>query len=476
MADKASYLLGKIMSTEVSGLRRHYTLLLLFCVYAISLIDRQIMGVLIEPIKREFGVSDMAMGLLTGLAFSLAYCIMGIPSGRYADRTNRRNFIGWCCGFWSAMTLVCGLVTNYWQLALARSGVAIGEAGGSGAAVSMITDLYPKKLRARMISIYMLGAPIGTLIGLSVGARIAYYHGWRSALIWTAVPGVIFALLVRLTATEPVRGRWDGMVAQPIAKHADSLRVVLRDAWRSRAFAGIVLSGALLSASGYAGSIWSTTFLVRTHGLSLKDAGLMIGLTAGPAAIVGSLLSGWLCDKLAQRDSRWQLGVPIVGAIVACLMAVCFVLYPTGHPWVLGSLVVPRAMVFIAGSSVFGMAWLAPSYAAISLLVPADRRATMIAIYNFGLLAVGAGIGPLGVGALSDALTPMLGVNALRWAMAVGSSGYLLGGIVLILVLKSYARAVAPKGGKAPANAAGHGASLSMSVIADDAVAPSGSN
>ncbi|GAB3630566.1 spinster family MFS transporter [Pandoraea terrae] len=442
------------MNSEISRIRRHYTLLLLFFVNAVSLIDRQIMGVLVEPIQREFGVSNTAMGLLTGVAFAFVYCIVALPFGRYADRANRRNFIGWSCGVWSLMTLLCGLATQYWHLAIARIGVAAGESGSGASSISIITDLYPPTARARAMSLYMLGAPIGAVIGLGVGARIAFEHGWRAAFIWMAIPGIMFALLIRLTGVEPRRGVQDpgaepgaqtaagARVKNATQKTDEPLAVVLRDAFRSRPFMGIVLAGTLLSFSGYAYSIWGTAFLMRTHGVSLKDAGLLMGLVGGVGAIFGSLFSGWLCDRLAQRDSRWQLGVPIIGMLIALPMAIGYALYPAGHPWLIGGVVVPRMIVFVLGLSVFSVWWLAPTYAAIAQIVPAHRRATMVATYNFGILAIGAGLGPLAVGVLSDVLTPVAGGHATGLALAASACGYLLGALVLISVVGGYARSI----------------------------------
>jgi predicted MFS family arabinose efflux permease len=437
-----------MMKSEITGLRRHYTLLLFLGVSIINLIDRQMMGVVLEPVKKEFGVSDTAMGLLSGIAFALVYCVLAIPLGRHADRSNRRNFIGWCCAVWSTMTLLCGFALNYWQLAAARVGVAVGEAGSAAASLSIVADLYPPKQRARALAIYMLGSPIGTLVGMSVGAYIAYYHGWRSAFIWMALPGLVLALLVRITAGEPLRGVWESAQQRGASSAGaanvvrDPLRVVLRDAWRSSTFVRIAVAGALLGFSGYAFGIWSTAFLVRCHGLTLRDAGAIMGLAAGPGAIIGALSSGWLTDRLSLRDSRWQIGVPVIGALLAFPLAVAFVTYPAGNPWMLGSLAVPRVSVFVLGVSVFGMWWMAPSYAALTHIIRPERRATMIALYNFGVTAVGAGLGPLVVGVVSDALTPIAGENALRWAMVVGASGYLLAGFVLIGVLRPYARSV----------------------------------
>lgn len=432
------------MNREISSARRHGALLLFLIVSIINLIDRQVMGVVLEPVKKEFGVSDLAMGLLTGIAFASVYCVCALPIGRYADRTNRRNLIAWSCAAWSVMTFLCGFATGYWTLALGRIGVAMGEAGSAAASLTVVADLYPSRQRARALSVYTLGSPIGTLVGLSVGAWIAYYHGWRAAFLWLAVPGLVAAVLVRLFAVEPARGGSEpGAAAAAARRQPEPLRVVLRDAWHSSAFVKIVISGALLGFSGYAFGIWSTAFLVRCHGLTLKDAGIIMGLAAGPGAIIGTLSSGWLTDRLAARDARWQLGVPIIGALLAFPLAVAFVLYPSGHPWMWGSLVVPRVSVFVLAVSIFGMWWMAPSYAAITHIMPPDRRATTIAIYNFAVAAIGAGCGPLAVGVLSDVLTPALGENALRWAMVGGAAGYLLAGLVLIGAVRPYARMLA---------------------------------
>lgn len=430
------------MTTKTHGFGRHYTLFLLFLVSAVSLIDRQIMGIVIDPIKAEFNVSDTQIGLLTGLGFSLVYCLFAIPMGRFADRTNRRDLIALCCAFWSAMTLLCGWVTGYWSLALARLGVAIGESGSGAASMSMIADLYPPHQRAKAISVYMLGAPIGALVGLSVGAWITYYYGWRDAFMWMAVPGLIAAVLLRLSTREPLRGAWEAS-ANNRAVH-ESLWQVLRGAWACSPYVRIVIAGALLAFSGYAFSIWSTAFLVRSHGLTLKDAGVIMGLVAGPGAIIGSLSSGWLTAHLAQRDARWQLGIPIIGALLAFPLAAGFALYPAGEPWLLGSLKVPQAAAFMFGMSVFGMWWMAPSYTAIAHLIAPRRRATLVAVFNFGIMALGAGFGPLVVGVLSDHLSTIAGTDALRWALVICASGYLLASLVLLSVLKPYGKQINP--------------------------------
>ncbi|RJG19001.1 spinster family MFS transporter [Massilia cavernae] len=436
---------GEAAAPPVPAWRRHYTLLLLTFVYAMSLIDRQIMGVLIEPVKREFQVSDTAMGLLTGLAFALFYSTLAVPMGRLADRSNRRNMVALCCGAWSLMTGLCGLAGSYWQLAAARVGVAIGEAGGTAPSLSMIADHYPPRQRSRAMSVFMLGPPLGTLFGLGLGAWLAQRYGWRSAFLWMMVPGVVAAILLRTGGIEPLRGRWDSSseAASASAGAGESLATVVKAMWASSAFMRITVAGLLLGFAGYAIGIWSTAFLVRSHGLALKDAGILIGLTSGVAAICGSLFSGWLCDRLIQRDVRWQLGVPIIGLLLALPLGVIYLLYPAGNDWQVGPLKVPHAMVFNLLFSFFSVWWTAPSFAALTALVASHRRTTVLALYSLGLTMFGGGLGPLFVGMLSDALTPMFGAEALRWALVSAMGAYVLAMVAFATALNAYARSQA---------------------------------
>jgi MFS family permease len=426
----------------------HWALAVLTVVYAMNLIDRQIMGVLIEPVKNEFGASDTMMGFLTGLAFAAFYSALAIPFARYADRANRRNFVAWCCMGWSVMTGLCGMALNFTQLALARMGVAVGEAGGSAPSLSMIADLYPRAQRSRAMSVYMLGPHMGTLFGLGAGAWIAHQYGWRTAFIVMAVPGILAALLLRWTCVEPLRGTWDAPEA-PQAESAQPkqpLREILLEVWRTHGFAWIAVAGMLFGLAGYGLGIWGTAFLVRTHGLNLRDAGILVGLTGGVAAIIGALLSGWLTDKLVARDPRWQMGVPIVGTAIAIPLGMAYLLWPAGDVWQIGTLKVPVAMGFSLLFSVFAVWWTAPSYAAITTLVGASRRATSVAVYNLGLTVCGIGLGPFSVGVLSDLLTPAFGPLALRWALVIVMGGFVLAMVALILAARPYARALAKAG------------------------------
>jgi MFS family permease len=429
------------MNQAAYGWRSHYTLAVLLFVYTMSFIDRQIMGILIQPIKQEFQVSDTAMGMLSGLTFALFYSVLAIPFGRYADRANRRNFVAYCCAAWSAMTALCGMATGYWSLALARVGVAVGEAGGTAPSLSMIADHYPPERRGRAMGVYWLGPQLGILFGLTLGGWIAQQHGWRTAFVWMSLPGILAALLLRFTAIEPRRGVWEGAAAATASSApAEPLREVVRGLWASKAFVRITLAGLLMGFTGYGIGIWTPSFLVRSHGMTLQGAGAVMGLLGGTAAALGALLSGWLSDTLARRDPRWRIGVPLLGCLLSLPSGLAFFLMPAGQVWQLGSMVVPHAVGFYLLFGVTAVWWTAPVYAVLAELIAPHRRATALSIFSLGLTMIGGGLGPLLVGLLSDQLVTYFGSEALRMALAVTTgSCFLLGTLAFASAIKAYA-------------------------------------
>lgn len=413
----------------------HWTLLILLFVYTMSFLDRQIMGILIQPIKTEFGVSDTAMGVLSGVTFALFYSTLAIPFARYADRANRRNFVSYCCAAWSFMTAMCGLAGSYWTLALARVGVAVGEAGGTAPSITMVADHYPPEQRGRAMSVYMLGPQLGILFGLALGGWIAHHYGWRSAFLWMGIPGVVAALLLRFTTVEPARGRWESAKAPP---PLGSMKELARDLWRSNAFTRITWTGLALGFAGYGIGIWTPAFLVRSHGMTLQSAGAVMGILGGLAAVIGALCSGWLSDALAKRDPRWRLGVPILGCVLALPCGLMFYLSPSGGQWMVAGMGVPHAIVWYLLFGITTVWWMAPAYAALSDIVAANRRATALAIFNLGLTMIGGGLGPLLVGILSDQLTPLHGNEALRWALTYAMAAYVVGIVSLVAAIRPY--------------------------------------
>lgn len=452
------------MIQPAHGWRSHYALLVLLFVYTMSFIDRQIMGILVEPIKREFGASDTAMGLLTGLAFALFYCVLAIPFGRYADRANRRNFVAYCCAAWSVMTALCGMATGFWTLALARMGVAVGEAGGGAPSISMIADHYPPQQRGRAMSIYMLGPQLGILLGLAVGGWIAQHYGWRAAFLTMSVPGLVAAFLLRFTAVEPRRGTWEAAAGAAPAPPTESLGLVLRDLWASSAFKHITLAVMLMAFIGYGIGIWTPAFLVRSHGMTLQGAGAIMGIVGGTSAVSGALASGWLCDVLARRDPRWRLGVPLLGCLLTLPTGLAFYLMPAGGAWMIGSFALPHAIAFYVLFGFTAVWWTAPVYAVLAELIVPHRRATALAVFNLVITLLGGGLGPLAVGMLSDLLVPQFGNEALRWALVIGTAGaFVLGTLAFGLALRAYSQRLgkqqpppAPRRGAPPRTPAVH--------------------
>lgn len=430
-------------TSNVTGWRRHYLLFVLLLVYGMSMIDRQIMGVLIEPIKAEMGVSDSAMGLLTGLAFALFYSILAVPFGCFADRTNRRNLIAWCCGGWSIATGLCGLALGFWSLTAARVGVAVGEAGSTAASTTMIADVYPPEQRSRAMSVFSLGPHLGSLVGLGVGAWIAQHYGWRAAFLWLAVPGVLIALVLRLTCREPVRGAQEGRVM--VQAVTEKFSVMMAALLRNKAFIGLGLAGMLMAFSGYAIGMWNTAFLVRSHGLQLKEAGAIMGFIGGPAAIAGALLSGWITDVMARRDTRWQVGVPLLGTLISIPLGLAFYLNTSVQSWELAGLKIPHAVGYYGVFAIFSSFWAAPAFAALTNVIAATRLATSLSIYNLLLTAVGGGLGPLTVGLLSDVFTVQAAQESLRWALVCMLAFYGVAVLIYGWVIRPYAAQVNAK-------------------------------
>jgi len=406
--------------------RTHLSLALLALVYIFSVIDRQVIAILMQPIKTEFGATDTQMGLLSGLAFGLFYAALGVPVGKLADRYNRSLIVAVCCSLWSVATLACGLASQFWQLFLARMSVAIGEAGGMAPSISLVSDLYPARQRSMVISLFMTGPHLAVVIGLALGGWIAQEHGWRATFIFFGAPGIVLGVLVWLLVKEPQRGAFDPPVEADLARAnaANSAPEVQPSLWRQIrrllgicAFRRVSLACAMAGLAGYAYGVWTPSFLVRTHGLSLAHAGLMFGLASGLGALAGGLSSGWLCDRLVARDARWQLALPLIGVLVSIPCAIAFLLWPASGFWQMGPLMVPHAMLFASVFGFFASWWPSLSYSAISHMVSAAERGVAAALLNFFITLFGIGFGPLITGMLSDWLTPMLGVQALRWSL-----------------------------------------------------------
>lgn len=398
--------MGASIDTEAkSGFARHYALIVLTLAYTSSHIDRGIVNIVLQPIKAEFHVSDTWLGLLSGLAFAVFYATLGIPIAMWADRGNRRNIIALAVTVWSAMTAACGLAGNFSHLMLARIGVGVGEAGSSPPSHSMIADLYPKESRSTAMAFYSVGVYVGAMLGLVIGGYVVQHYGWRATFYVVGLPGLVIALLVRFTMKEPRRGHADGL-AHDAALKSNLVHVILH-LWRTKSARHITIGLTLVSFVGYGGLIFGPSFFQRSLGMEPQKVGLIFGLIAGFVGGLGSLIGGYLADRLSKRDMRWNAWVIAVAKLLG--MPLFIVFYSSSNL----DLMIP---VYIA-SSILGAFYLGPSFAMIQSLTPLHMRALASAVMLFVLNFIALGFGPLTVGIVSDLLHPYFGDESLRWSL-----------------------------------------------------------
>lgn len=426
---------------------RAYVLGALLIVYTFNFIDRVVIGIIQEPIKAEFGLTDFQLGLLGGPAFAILYTLLGIPIARLAERTNRMTVLSVCVGLWSLMTAACGFAVNYATLFAARVGVSIGEAGCTPPANSVISDYFPAERRASALSIYALGIPLGSMIAAVGGGWIATEVGWREAFIWLGVPGVLLALIVKLTVKEPPR-------AAPKTE-APSFVSAVAALIKKPTFWNVAFGSALASFVGYGVGQYLTSFMIRTHNFSLFNAAVIIGVILGLCAAIGTFTSGFLADRISKRHPNALSWLPALGfAIATPLYLLAFVL--PNFWWAMPALMVAAITHYF---------YLGPMYAVTQGVVEPRMRATAVAVLLFVVNLLGYGLGPPVIGALSDYLANTqlapLGLSielcadqaqrgnaqcasgaetGLRWAMMVGVCIYLWAGVHFLLSARTLRR------------------------------------
>ncbi|MEH2590203.1 MFS family permease [Bradyrhizobium sp. AZCC 1721] len=318
MVDVAPQAAAQVEATARPSLRRYYVLALLTVIYALNFLDRTIFNVLIEPIKKEFALSDTTMGLLAGFGFVLFYSLLGIPIARIADRFNRRNIVAIALAFWSAMTVFCGVAQSVATLALARIGVGIGESGGTPASQSIIADLFSKNERPRALGIYAIGTYLGVFLGYFIGGYVSQHYGWRMAFYTAGLPGLALAAVLWLTISEPKRGAMaETFKPEPIGPTLGFLA-------SQRTFVIVLIGFCLTSYTNYATSAWIPPFLARVHHLSSAEIGTYAGTFKGLSGMAGTLVGGLVVALVSRRDDRWKLWAPaIMSGLAGPVFALC---------------------------------------------------------------------------------------------------------------------------------------------------------
>ena len=398
---------------------RSYVVWLLFVIYVFNYVDRQILSIVLEPIKQEFELHDWQLGLLSGLAFAAFYSTLGIPIARLADTRNRVNIITASIVVWSAFTVFCGMAKNFWYLLIARIGVGIGEAGCSPAAYSIISDYVEPKKRATALSIYSMGVYGGSALGFLVGGLVAHEYGWRAAFYTVGLPGLIVAIILRLTVREPPRGFSDPGVT--MAGEPPPFRQVMSNLWAKKSFRHLSVAAGLHAFVSYGLSSFYSPFFMRTHGMSLGDVGAWLAVVVAVGGLSGTYLGGLWCDRYFAKtqDPRWYVWIPALTLVVVVPFAQFVYAWDDKY----GALLMLIPYIALAA------AYLGPSIASTHRLVGLRERALASAFLLLILNFIGLGLGPLFTGALSDLLKEYFvsqGVaqkvalaDGLRWAIRI---------------------------------------------------------
>jgi MFS family permease len=390
------------VTDPIRAARRWYVLIVLTLVYALSIADRYVMSTLIEPIKAELNLSDSGIGFLTGVSLALFYVTAGLPLASLADRANRRTMIALALGAWSLMTAFCGVAQNFWQLMLARIGVGIGEAGGTPPSTSLLSDYFPWRQRALALSVYSIGASLGSMLGSSAG-YVSDAWGWRTAFLLLGLPGLGFAIVIRSTVSEPQRGRLDEGPAPLRA----GLLVTLKFISKQPALLHTLIGASVYTLWAWGLMWWTPSYLVRSHHMTLSDAGSTLSLMHGIGGTAVLVLTMALMGRLAQCNARlvpWFIATVIGLATVPSIIAYS----ATGRGVTIGMLWIFVPLSYAA----FG-----PTFALLQNLVSASMRAQTVALMLFFSNLANLVIAPQAIGLASDYLAPVYGAESLRHAL-----------------------------------------------------------
>jgi MFS family permease len=388
------------MGTAVtaSALRRWYALLAMCLVYTVSIADRYVISTVLEPIRLELKLSDSGVAFLTGVSLALFYVSCCIPLSLLVDRVHRTRIIAFCMTAWSALTVLCGLATNYWQLLFARIGVGVGEAGGTPAANSIISDYFPAGRRPMALTVFSLGAPLGAFVGYSLAGRIADAWGWRSVFLALGVPGILFGGLVYFTVREPRRGQLDANVRTD----KPSLLETLKFLWSQRAACHVMLGSAITALWGWGLTWWTPAFLMRNYGLTAGQAGEITGPIHLVGGIAATVFTAWLLGRPFMYEPRRVVRFLAGGIALATVPSI--IIFWT-H-----SLALTQAMFWIFIPFIYF--YIGPCFGLLNNLSPPRMRGQFCAI---SLLLANVGnliIAPQLVGFLSDYFAPGHVANA----------------------------------------------------------------
>lgn len=396
-------------ASKTVGGYSYFVVWFLAIVYTLNFLDRQIISILGKQISAELHLTKTQFGLLGGTSFALLYTTCGIGVAYLADRLSRTWIIAMACAIWSLFTALCGTAQNFVQILFYRMGVGFGEAGGSPPSYSLISDYFPAERRGTALAIYSLGVPIGSMLGAFLGGKLALAYGWRTAFFVVGAPGIVLAILMLLLVREPKRGGLDAFV-DGATEHppAPPLLSAITGFFGNRTLVLTAVSSAMSAFVGYAGLVWNPQFLEGVKGMAAADVATYYALALGVTGVIGTVVSGWLVDKLGHKDRRWFAWVPAIAFTLSIPFWFGLIWAPT---WQI-------AMLFLLGPMLMNQAYLAPALTVAQNAVAPAQRTMTGAILLFVLNLVGLGVGPVYVGFIADKMEPAHGDQALAYGFA----------------------------------------------------------
>jgi MFS family permease len=397
----------------------YYVLALLTLTYGMAFLDRSVVNLLLDPIKKEFQLSDTALGLIAGFGFATVYSVLGIIVGRLGDRFNRIGMLGIAFAFWSVMTSLTSLAASTTQLVLYRLGVATGESALQGPSHSLIADHFPADRRARALAVFSIGPYLGIFIGFWWAGWVNQHYGWRAAFLACGLPGLILALALFLTVSEPRRGRVDASEA-PAKMYP--LGETLGFLWRQKTFVLCVVGYCLTSYTNFAMAVWVPAFLGRVHHLNTQEIGQWAGTVKGLVGMTMAIIGGLIVERFREGAmERWRLLLP---AIASFLGGPAFALFLLPESFALSMVGLVLGVMFTAihGGAV---------YAAVQASSKIRMRALAGAILVTGASFVASGVAPVAIGWMNDLMTPAFGPMAVRYSLLSGCVTTMLGALCL---------------------------------------------
>ena len=405
-----------------------YVLLIVGLASVANYYDRNLLTILVEPVKRDLHISDAQVGLLAGLGFAVMYSLVGIPMARLADRFGRARVLGVALAVWSVMTALSGTTVNFVTMLAARIGVGVGEAGGLPASHALIADYFSPRWRGKALSVIGVSGGVGLTLAMALGGAIVDWRGWRMAFYLAGLPGVALALLVLLTIREPKLAR-----AAEQSTAATPLGQVFATLWGRKSYVLLCVGLGIAAIGAYGHQAWTPAFLMRTYHKSAGEIGGLYSAAVGPATVISIFLGGGVNDWLAARDKRWPLW----------LLALAFGLTIPSTLLVVWTRDLNLALGVSVVSTLAGGLWVGPAYALVQSLSGERLRAISAAIFMMIVNIVGLGLGPVVVGVISDALKPGFGAAALTLSLSSISVTYVIGVVCFLAATRTVVADVA---------------------------------